>query len=113
MYDAHVRIQRKMSPLSPLYEIHTAVYLNRLSAHYDQKITLGNIPQSELNRLLGLGVKSVWLMGVWSRSSAARRIALNDADFQSQLKKSIAGFSIIFLDDKAVGLLIYDMDCST
>jgi hypothetical protein len=53
---------------SVLYEINTRVFLNKLSAKYKIPVTLANVPDEEMQKLAGLGIESVWLMGVWERS---------------------------------------------
>lgn len=73
-------------PKNPLvYEINTAVYLNRLSRQHGPTILLDTVPDSELDRLASLGVDVVWLMGIWQRSSRAIEIETNDTDFMAGL----------------------------
>ncbi len=61
-----------------LFEISTWVWLNELSRRHGRRITLGNVPDEEWERLARMGVDLVWLMGVWERSPAA--IALESAN---------------------------------
>jgi glycosidase len=60
-----------------IYEINTCVWLNSLSRQYQQSITLENVPDEALDELAELRVNTIWLMGVWQRSQAARQSALN------------------------------------
>ena len=51
------------------------VWLDQLSKHYRRQITrLHQIPDEELDRLRSLGITGLWLIGVWERSPASRRI---------------------------------------
>jgi glycosidase len=51
------------------------VWLDQLSKHYRRPITrLHQIPDEELDRLRRLGITGLWLIGVWERSPASRRI---------------------------------------
>jgi glycosidase len=51
------------------------VWLAQLSATYGQDIhRLDQIPDAELDRLAGFGVTGLWLIGVWERSKASRKI---------------------------------------
>ncbi|NTX00086.1 MAG: alpha-amylase, partial [Geobacteraceae bacterium] len=59
-----------------IYEINTWVWLYELSRKYGRTITLGTVPAGEWDAIAALGVDAVWLMGVWERSPAGRRIAL-------------------------------------
>ena len=63
-------------PKNPIvYEINTWVWLYELSRKYGRMITLGTVPAKEWDAVANLGVDAVWLMGVWERSPAGRRIA--------------------------------------
>jgi glycosidase len=59
-----------------LYEINALAYVNRLSAKYNERLTLASIPDREWQELARLGIDLVWMMGVWQRSPEARRLAL-------------------------------------
>ncbi|MCP4642281.1 MAG: alpha-amylase [bacterium] len=51
------------------------VWLDQLSRHYGRWIRrLDEIPDEELDRLARWGFNGVWLIGVWERSDASRRI---------------------------------------
>lgn len=60
-----------------IYEINTAVWLNALSRQYKKTLTLRNIPDAVLDEIASLGFNTLWLMGAWQHSPAARRSALN------------------------------------
>lgn len=51
------------------------VWLAQLSRLYRRSITrLDEIPQEELERLASWGINGLWLIGIWERSRASRRI---------------------------------------
>lgn len=51
------------------------VWLHQLSRQYQRDIrTLDAIPDEELDRLAQSGFTSLWLIGIWRRSTASRRI---------------------------------------
>ncbi len=60
-----------------IYEINTRVWLTALSRRYRKTITLGNVPDEALDEVQRTGCNTVWMMGAWQRSPAARRSALN------------------------------------
>lgn len=60
-----------------IYEINTAVWLNTLSRQAGRAITLANVPDEVIENLAALNVDAIWLMGIWQRSPAGRRSALN------------------------------------
>ena len=52
-----------------------AVWLDQLSRRYATEIrTLDRIPDAELDRLAGWGLNALWLIGIWERSAASKRI---------------------------------------
>ena len=52
-----------------------AVWLSQLSRRYRRQITrLDGIPDGELDRLAGWGFTSLWLIGIWERSPASKKI---------------------------------------
>jgi len=61
-----------------IYEINTAVWLERLGRERGRPLGLGEVPAGEWDALAALPVDAVWLMGVWERSPAGLRIALAD-----------------------------------
>ncbi len=53
----------------------TYVWLDQLSKKYRRDIyRLDQIPNEELERLSGWGITGLWLIGVWERSEASRKI---------------------------------------
>ncbi len=62
-------------PTTVLIAKSTYVWLEQLSRHYGQPIhRLDQIPDEELRRLARHGINSLWLIGVWERSSASQTI---------------------------------------
>ncbi|HSV87966.1 MAG TPA: alpha-amylase family glycosyl hydrolase [Bacteroidales bacterium] len=60
----------------------TSVWLDQLSNWHQREISrLDQIPDEELDRLANWNINGLWLIGIWERSSASRRI------------KHITGFS--------------------
>ncbi len=51
------------------------VWLDQLSSHYQRTITtLAEIPEEELVSLANRGFNALWLIGIWERSRASKRI---------------------------------------
>ncbi|MBK9123217.1 MAG: alpha-amylase [Chloroflexi bacterium] len=63
-----------------IYEINTRVWLNSLSRHAARNVTLDSVPDGVIAGLAALGVTHIWLMGIWVRSSMARKGALRYQD---------------------------------
>ncbi len=59
-----------------VYEINTAVWLQRLGRERGRLLGLGEVPGSEWDVLAELPVDAVWLMGVWQRSPGGRALAV-------------------------------------
>ncbi len=66
---------RAWMPQLVLIAKNTYVWLDQLSRQYGRPITrLDEIPDEELARLARWGITGLWLIGVWERSRASRRI---------------------------------------
>lgn len=68
----------RLPPRPTLYEINTAVWLERLGRDRGRALELGEVPPEAWDALAGLPVDAVWLMGVWQRSPEGLRIAAGD-----------------------------------
>jgi hypothetical protein len=101
-----------MANFPKIYEINTAVYLTRLSKQLDTQITLDNIPDSEIERLVELGFNSVWLMGMWNRSPLAIEINKSDPGFMSMLSRVIPDFKNEDLIGSAYSIKEYEVNSS-
>ena len=66
-----------------VYEINTAVWLERLGRGHGRPLLLSEVPGGEWDALAALPVDAVWLMGVWQRSPAGLRIALADPQLEA------------------------------
>jgi len=66
-----------------LYEINTRCWLRALSEKSGTKITLADVPDSELARWQKLGFTHIWLMGVWTTGPRARAEALQHPELRS------------------------------
>jgi glycosidase len=59
----------------------TYVWLEQLAARHQRSITtLADVPDEELDRLAGLGVTGLWLIGLWQRSRASAEIKRRRGD---------------------------------
>lgn len=58
-----------------LYEINLWPWLDRLSLQKNQRVTLGSIPDTELDKLQELGFDLIYMMGVWTRSRVGRTLS--------------------------------------
>ena len=62
-------------PRSVMIAKSTLVWLDQLSRRHGRAITrLDQVPDQELDRFAAFGINALWLIGVWERSPASRRI---------------------------------------
>jgi glycosidase len=81
-------------PTNPaVCEVNTWVWLRDLGREYGLPVSLQNVPQAELERLAALHFDGVWLMGLWERSPASRRIAQEDARLQMAYRQALSDFT--------------------
>jgi len=81
-----------------IYEINTWPWLNTLSESFNNPITLNSIPDKILNGEIRF-FDAVWFMGVWERSPASKKIALEHPGLQSEYHKVLYDFR----DEDVVG----------
>ena len=80
----------RLPPRPTVYEINTAVWLERLGRARGRPLTLGEVADGEWDALAALPVDAVWLMGVWQRSPAGLRIALADPALDARQSRRAA-----------------------
>ena len=76
-----------------IYEINTWVWLKELRQKYKGPVTLAAVPEEEWDSIAALGFDAVWLMGVWERSPAGTRIALQNQGLLAAFRKALPDFS--------------------
>ncbi|MFX1552778.1 MAG: alpha-amylase family glycosyl hydrolase [Promethearchaeota archaeon] len=81
-----------------ILEINTWPWLYFLSETVNKSITLKNIPDEIFNQEIRF-FDAIWFMGVWERSPASRKIALEHPDLQREYRNALHDFS----DDDVVG----------
>jgi hypothetical protein len=67
-----------------LYQINTRVWLRTLSDRVGQPVLLGEVPDSELDRLASLGFDWIWLLGIWRTGEIGRRVASEHTDLRKE-----------------------------
>jgi hypothetical protein len=79
----------RLPPRPTIYEINTAVWLQRLGRDRGHPLQLGGVAAEEWDALAALPVDAVWLMGVWERSPAGLAIALSNPDVQASNRSAL------------------------
>ncbi len=75
-----------------LFEVNTRILLSRIGTGLGRRPTLDDVPDSELDRLAGLGFQWVWLLGVWQTGPEARRIARVAPEVQQSYRDALEDF---------------------
>ena len=79
----------KQSNFPSLYQINTRVWLTELSENLGRQATLDHIPDSELDRLAGLGFDWIWFLSVWRTGEMARNISRAREDWRNEFKETL------------------------
>jgi Alpha amylase, catalytic domain len=95
-----------------LYEINTWPWLREMSAAAGRRITLADVPQFELERIVALGFDGVWLMGVWERSPQAREMALSIPDLLSAYQRALPDFTAEDVVGSPYAIYRYEVDAA-
>src|ERR1039458_8295647 len=93
-----------------IYELNTWAWLRQLSQEAQQPVPVANVPEPELQRISGLGFDGLWLMGVWRRSPASRRIAREGAEFQVGHRHALPDCTPEDIVGSAFAILDYQVD---
>jgi hypothetical protein len=75
-----------------VYELNTWIWLQELSARAGRRISLAEVPQEELEKIRDYGFDALWLMGVWTRSPAARRLAWETTCLHAEYRKVLPDY---------------------
>ncbi|MFW9973610.1 MAG: alpha-amylase family glycosyl hydrolase, partial [Candidatus Odinarchaeota archaeon] len=81
-----------------ILEINTWPWLHSLSEVHNSPITLENVPEDAFSQEVRF-FDAVWLMGVWERSPASKKIAFEHPDLQREYHRVLSDFR----DDDVVG----------
>ncbi len=93
-----------------VYEINTWVWLQQLSREAGHVITLGTVPDPELIRLADYGFDALWLMGVWQRSPASRKLAREDKNLEKEYRMVLPDYSPEDVVGSPYAILSYRVD---
>lgn len=72
-----------------LYQINTRVWLTELSQHLGRPATLDDIPDSELDRLAGMGFDWIWFLSVWSTGEKGRKVSLENQAWRPGFEQTL------------------------
>jgi hypothetical protein len=93
MTPEHVRPEEAHQQATPrypaLYQINTRVWLTALSRSLGRKATLDDIPDTELDRVAGLGFDWVWLLSVWQTGSVAQQISRANPEWRHEFQETL------------------------
>jgi glycosidase len=95
-----------------LYQINAAAFVNQLSVKYGRPLTLAGIPDVEWQTLAELGFDFIWMMGVWQRSPAARRLALNSEGLRKEFDRILPGWTAKDVSGSPYAIFSYHLDSS-
>jgi hypothetical protein len=98
-------------PVRPtVYELNTAVWLQRLGRARGRPLTLSEVPAGVWDAIAALPVDAVWLMGVWQRSPAGLEIALRNQDVAAGNRAALPDLSPDDVIESPYCVRDYDVD---
>jgi hypothetical protein len=83
----------RIPPRPTVYEINTAVWLERLGRDSGRPLRLDQVPGAAWDAVAGLPVDAVWLMGVWQRSPVGLQIALSNPELDAGNRAALPDLS--------------------
>ncbi len=76
-----------------LYQINTRVWLTELSRQLGKPATLDDIPDTELDRLAGLGFDWLWFLSVWQTGTAAQQVSRENPEWHREFQETLSDLS--------------------
>ncbi len=95
-----------------IYEINTWTWLYALSERAGRRVTLGSVPDDELDALASWGLDAIWLMGVWERSPASRRIAAEHPAVQGEYHRALPNYTPDDISGSPYAIRRYEVDAA-
>jgi hypothetical protein len=93
-----------------LFEISTRPCLERLSRAHGRRLTLGDVPEAEWDRLAALGFHIIYLMGVWKRSPIGRQMARTDPGLMLEFDRALPGWTLQDVSGSPYSVAAYEPD---
>ncbi len=95
-----------------IFQLNTWTWLHDLSEHYGRRITLADVPDHALDVVYSelAGFDAVWLMGVWQRSPAGRRIAYEHPDLQAEYAQALPDWGADDVVGSPYSIAAYEVD---
>jgi hypothetical protein len=72
-----------------LYQINTRVWLTELARSLGRPVTLGDIPDAELDHLARLGFDWIWLLSVWDTGPAGQRVSRANREWRKEFEETL------------------------
>jgi hypothetical protein len=98
-------------PAHPVvYEVDTAPWLHDVSVRRGAATALADVPAAEWDAVTPPGVDAVWLMGVWRRSPAGARLALDTPEQVASFRAALPDFTEADVIGSAYCIAGYEVD---
>ena len=72
-----------------LYQVNTRVLLTDLSRQIGRPVTLDDIPDLMLDRLVGAGFDWVWMLSVWQTGPAAKQVSRSNPEWRREFAETL------------------------
>ena len=76
-----------------LYQINTRVWLTELSRILGRPATLDDIPDAELDRVVGMGFDWVWFLSVWRTGLTGQRVSRESHEWRREFQDTLPDLS--------------------
>jgi len=93
-----------------IYEVNTAAWLHEVSERAGATTTLGEVSPAEWDLVTPPGVDAVWLMGVWQRSPAGVRLALDSPEQMAAFRTALPDLRQADVIGSAYCIASYEVD---
>jgi hypothetical protein len=92
-----------------VYEINARCWLRELSACHQARLTLGTVPETELDQWQRWGLTHIWLMGVWTTGARSRTCSRHLAGLRKACGEVMPDFSVADIVGSPFAIAGYDV----
>jgi hypothetical protein len=76
-----------------LYQVNTRVWLTERSRALGRPATLDDVPDTDLDRIAGLGFDWIWLLSVWRTGQAGQQASREGAEWRKEFQETLPDLS--------------------
>jgi hypothetical protein len=95
-----------------LFQINTRVWLTDLRRRFGRPVTLDDIPDEDLDRLVDLGFDWIWLLSAWQTGPAGQRVSRSNPEWLAEFRHTLPDLEQDDIAGSGFAITGYTVDAS-